>query len=106
MSDLISRSALIEVIEDDFCNDCVKCMGSCRFGELREIILNAPTVEAKPVVHGEWIKIKDWDENDNALFECTNCHHGDAHAKSVKVPYCWYCGAKMSYADMRGEKHD
>lgn len=47
------------------------------------------------VVHAKWCKIDDWDDNDNALFECTNCHHGDVHARSVAVPYCWYCGAKM-----------
>lgn len=45
MSDLISRSALIEDVEDVFCDDCTKCMGSCRFGEIREIILNQPQVE-------------------------------------------------------------
>lgn len=74
--------------------------------ELEYLIYNQPTVEAKPVVKGEWIKIKDWDENDNALFECTNCHYGDTRANAMKVPYCWHCGAKMFYADMRGEKYD
>lgn len=52
-------------------------------------------VEVAKVVHAKWCKIDDWDDNDNALFECTNCHHGDVHARSVAVPYCWYCGAKM-----------
>lgn len=89
---------------------CTKCGVSTLTHTDRESAINTwntriPTVEAEPV-YGEWIKIKDWDENDNALFECNNCHHGDTHAKSVKVPYCWYCGAKMSYADMRGGKNE
>lgn len=87
---------------------CVPLIGSCTSdNEIFKFILEKqPTVEAKPVIKGEWIKIKDWDENDNALFECNNCHCGDTHAKAMKVPYCWHCGAKMSYADMRGEKNE
>ena len=106
MSDLISRSALIEEV----CTYKETGCGSCKFQtccpDIINIINGLPTVEAKPVVSGEWIKIKDWDENDNALFECTNCHYGDTHAKAMKVPYCWHCGAKMTYADMRGGKND
>ncbi len=55
----------------------------------------APTIEAKPVVHGKWEKVTEWDEDNNAIFECTNCRHGDVQAKGVVVPYCWYCGADM-----------
>ena len=54
-----------------------------------------PTVEAVPVVRGEWRKQTEWDEDDNAIFECTNCLHGDVQAKGTVVPYCWHCGAKM-----------
>lgn len=86
--------------------DFVGNQGYISFGDALWMISELPTVEAKSVVHGEWIKIKDWNENDNALFECSNCHYGDTHAKAMKVPYCWHCGAKMSYADMRGEKND
>lgn len=48
-----------------------------------------------PVVHGSWEKKTEWDEDDNAIFECTNCLHGDVQAKGAVVPYCWHCGAKM-----------
>ena len=102
MSDLISRSALIKKIRD-YADEvgCVRGAYELANGILKAIsvVEDTPTVEEKSV-HGEWIKIKDWDENDNALFECNNCHHADTHAKSVKVPYCWHCGAKMSYVDM------
>lgn len=31
----------------------------------------------------------------NGQYRCSNCQHGDIHAKTQEVPYCWYCGAKM-----------
>lgn len=60
-----------------------------------EKIDQAPTVEARPVVRGEWEQRTEWDEDNNAIFECTNCRHGDVQAKGADVPYCWYCGADM-----------
>lgn len=44
--------------------------------------------------HAEWIKINSL-ENGNAQYMCSNCRHGDEHAESQEVPYCWHCGAKM-----------
>lgn len=69
------------------------------YGELLGCIEDAPTVEAVPVVRGEWKQQTDFDEDNNAIFECSNCMHGDVQAKGAEVPYCWFCGA-----DMRGEK--
>ena len=43
---------------------------------------------------GHWIELE-YLENDNYDFECSVCHHTDTHSKTVKVKYCWYCGAKM-----------
>ena len=43
---------------------------------------------------GEWIRTGSLG-NGNAHYECSNCHHGDEHAESQEVPYCWFCGAKM-----------
>lgn len=34
-------------------------------------------------------------DNDNYQYECSCCGHGDIHAKSATVPYCWFCGAEM-----------
>lgn len=31
----------------------------------------------------------------NGQYRCSNCQHGDVHAKTQEVPFCWYCGAKM-----------
>lgn len=47
---------------------------------------------------GEWIRTGSLG-NGNAHYECSNCHHGDEHAESQEVPYCWYCGAKMQKGD-------
>lgn len=54
-----------------------------------------PTVEAKEVVHAKWKRTTVFNENNNAVYECTNCLHRDLHGKDVVVPFCWFCGADM-----------
>lgn len=53
-----------------------------------------PTIEAVPVVHGEWVKAKY-----DAEYECSNCHciEYECLTKSgFKLPdFCPNCGAKM-----------
>ena len=109
MSDLISRKYLygkIAELEADVRKTIVhqpkgspeylRCIS--RLNELNEFkseVMDAPTVEAKEVVHGEWKQKTDFDADDNAIFECTNCFHGDVHAKGLEVPFCWFCGADM-----------
>ena len=62
-----------------------------------------PTVEAKPVVHGEWIE--KWDrEHFFSSCICSNCGKGtcrDSLMKWVKGAFCQNCGA-----DMRGGKNE
>ena len=55
--------------------------------------LTQAIAEAEPIKHGCWVYIRD--EENNGLYECSECHKGDIHAKTCKVPYCWNCGAKM-----------
>ena len=55
--------------------------------------LTQALAEAEPIKHGHWIYIRD--EENNGLYECSECHKGDIHAKECKVSYCWNCGAKM-----------
>ena len=88
MSDLISREEAIGVLET-----------MTEIEEGIEMMYALPTIEAEPVRHGEWICIGDYDCDNNAPFECSNCHAGDTHAKGVRVPYCWKCGAKMDGGD-------
>ena len=54
-----------------------------------------PEVDAVPVVHAHWIDTGRSDGNDNYDFVCCRCKHTDIHSREVKVPYCWFCGARM-----------
>lgn len=126
MSDLISRSALIEKIKErtemhskdyqafkNYSGDR-KIKDIAKWDECEVIIDIAkelPTVEAKPVVYGEWKRVGSGSLYDT--YECTNCHRqpkwdclGDNHWRIAFTDICPYCGAIMNGADMRGEKHD
>lgn len=50
---------------------------------------------AKPVKHGKWIEEGLVDGNQNRYCRCSECGKGDTRAISQRVPYCWWCGAKM-----------
>lgn len=54
-----------------------------------------PTVDAVPVVCGRWLIDGPIDEDGNRQFVCSRCLKKDLHSPQIKVPYCWYCGAKM-----------
>lgn len=67
-------------------------------------ILNAiADCEDKSRPQGKWLlsDLQSQADNDNGnyLYVCTNCNHTDIHAKTQKVPYCWWCGAKMKGAE-------
>lgn len=67
-----------------------------------DVIENAPTVEAKPVVYGEWIDTQpDYHPGcGNNAHVCSIC--GDYYTTEPEdLFFCPRCGA-----DMRGEKHD
>lgn len=56
---------------------------------------NMPAADVAPVVHAHWI---DWgirDDDGNGEYTCSCCDHNDKHSPDIRVPYCWYCGAKM-----------
>ena len=52
-------------------------------------IENAPTIDAVPVVHGEWIEISD--DPLHGLKKCSNC----GELSCCLANYCPDCGAKM-----------
>ena len=56
----------------------------------KSAVNSAPTVDAKPVVHGRWICL----EPEIGYFACSECDHRILRAK---CNYCPNCGA-----DMRG----
>ena len=49
--------------------------------------------------HGEWIVYENQRQEDvdngNYLYVCSECGKSDIHAKTQKVPFCWWCGARM-----------
>lgn len=68
--------------------DCLDCI-------IEEAIKNAPTVEAKPVVHGQWIDAYP-DIEPNPMFMygiCSECGFEQSISKYLK--YCPDCGAQM-----------
>lgn len=62
------------------------------FDYVRSLIVSAPTIEAKPIVHAhwEWVKIEDVDSYFE-LAECSNCRGQSTR----EYPYCRHCGAQM-----------
>lgn len=85
MSDLISRSALIEYLENVTVTEGITF--ETGYKQILVDIRNQPTVEARPVVTGEW---KDG-------IKCSVCGQVD----TTKPNFCPNCGA-----DMRGGKNE
>lgn len=59
------------------------------------LIDSMPTIEAEPIRHGHWIEEGLVDGNQNRYCRCSECGKCDTQAISQKVPYCWWCGARM-----------
>jgi len=88
MSDLISRSTLVEELQKYFVNN------SIHKNDLAEVIANQPTVESNPVVHGDW-------KQEIMNYFCSQCKKAfdDDLAwitGEFKLPnFCPECGADM-----------
>lgn len=92
MSDLISRKAIMKILDDAWVD------GMEYQGWLHNDIEALPTIEAKPVKHGKWLKTAQslvFPEKFRNYF-CSEC--GFELDKSIKAAfrYCPYCGAQMS----------
>lgn len=87
MSDLISKSSLIKrrrkVVEYDEAGFSMEY-----FAVPVEEINNAPTVEAKPVVKGKWIFVRDM----IPYYRCSNCSATNDYALAN---FCPNCGCSM-----------
>lgn len=109
MNDLISRKYLYDKITELEADVRKKLIATPRDSEsyiryverlnersvFKQEIMAATGFEVRPVIYGEWKQKTDYDANNNAIFECTNCFHGDVHAKGLEVSFCWFCGADM-----------
>lgn len=87
MSDLISRSALLEALKEEQ-NDGAIGMDFYAFDD---IVKEQPTIEAVPVVQGEWIFDKYTAKFGNP-YRCSNCNEefGDTYN------FCPNCGSRMN----------
>jgi hypothetical protein len=93
MADLISRAAAIDEVEQwaEHGYDVVHWTG------IKAMLEVQPAVDAAPVVHARWRKLKD------DLEECTNCLGLCPHEENYNgdiifnfgCEYCPWCGAKM-----------
>lgn len=79
-TDVIQATALVEIARS------LAVIADKTFEDEKEKI-------ERPV--GEWI-FEGVRDNGNAQYTCSNCKYGDEHAKTLIVPYCWHCGAKMT----------
>ena len=65
--------------------------------ELLAYIAEAPTIEAKPVVHAHWIKHKEFYEVEGfegCYYSCSNCD-GTLYGNIEDFNFCHCCGAQM-----------
>lgn len=60
---------------------------------VKRVVAQQPTVEAVPVVHGEWIHVQSSDMATARAYECSNCKK--MRYGSFLPPFCQMCGADM-----------
>ena len=75
----------------DIVGYCTIGKGLSYYGELLGCIEDAPTIEAAPVVHGEWIyEYHTWHCN------ICGCHPYKGYIPKEPSNFCPNCGAKMN----------
>lgn len=60
-------------------------------GSVKRVLLQAPTADVAPVVHGKWVLVS------NGHGVCSNCNRADGI--DPLATHCRYCGAKMDLED-------
>ena len=98
----------VTLLENDASPDCINCdlhrSYSLGFSEGVKQAVDAMTKE-RP--QGKWIEETvpvALVGRGNGQYRCSNCQHGDVHAKTQEVPFCWYCGAKMDGKEVDNDK--
>ena len=104
MDDLISRQAVLALPTN---------VTRTLSGKVVEETIDVEKIKALPPVHprtGKWILCDNQNEEDvangNYLYKCSECERSDLHAKTQKVPYCWWCGAIMENDTINGGKRN
>ena len=86
MGRLIDANALVEILDEEYRNDkSISKLLLISFA--KQILSDAPTVEAKPVKHGHWIEVT----SDDVLWRCSVCKE----LQCCYGRYCSTCGARM-----------
>ena len=85
------------------CKSLIKQDGKDWLDERDIPILDMAIKALKEQKTGKWIlsdtQQKEDLESGNYQYFCSNCLYSDIHAKTVTVPFCWHCGAKMEVQD-------
>ena len=94
---LIDADALIEVIDKKFQEHYGKTVYQFIHDFFRFVmkqIKKAPTIEAEPVKHGQWIEYiyrSHCNNEEKNRYRCSICYH----IEKYPTKYCADCGAKM-----------
>ena len=98
MSDLISRQAAIDAMNQIYCHvEMIRKRPVTKgeqalFLDMRETIKALPSAE--PRKKGKWIFIHPLQADDEGAYICSNCHRGDWDIKPTDK-YCKFCGMAM-----------
>lgn len=99
--DCISRQAVLDAMSHTWKHICFVARRKnptkgeeAVFQDMCGVVMEMPSVTPKQKT-GHWITDGRVDDDGNIYFYCSNCMRGDTHAKGQKVPFCWWCGARM-----------
>lgn len=83
------------LIEDDFTAVEAVIRGKVVWVVPYKDIYEAPTVDAEPIRHGEWIEC----EGRNNEYYCSECYDIWKSDRIKNMKYCPSCGAKMKFRE-------
>lgn len=94
--DLIKFLSRLEAVNGS--DSCNRITNNALHDVFPELIKCAPTINAVPVVHGEWIA-----EDSDVIFRCSKCENEIStswdYESDNMFTYCPCCGAKMDLDD-------
>lgn len=96
MAEYIEKRLALEELENlrqkcEMHDDCDELIAR----KCKKAVSLLPVADVAPVVHTNWERVSEPDEDGNVWYRCPVCLHNDKQSPSIYVPYCWYCGAKM-----------
>lgn len=65
-------------------------------GRVKTLLVRQHSVEAKPVVYGQWLLNDDLTFDGEQTYVCSACHKAvTTKRKAPYLNYCFHCGTKM-----------